>query len=182
MSWLKRIPGVLPTLVSGALIAADLPLEHLKLPPGFAIEVWARVDNPRQMALGKHDSGGGTLFAGSMQAGKVHAIQYGAAFKAQATTLLADGLQRPVGVAYKNGRLYVSAVSRNLPFYAIDHQYRPACRLDRCVDRLDLPDQVFRHRRPVRFVRGEPVVAKSFALGIENDGLVVCLVVAFEPA
>ena len=122
MSWLKRIPGVLLTLVSGALIAADLPLEHLKLPPGFAIEVWARVDNPRQMALGKHDSGGGTLFVGSMQAGKVHAIQYGADFKAQATTLLADGLQRPVGVAYKNGRLYVSAISRILRFDAIDQR------------------------------------------------------------
>lgn len=122
MSWLKRIPGVLLTLVSGALIAADLPLEHLKLPPGFAIEVWARVDNPRQMALGKHDRGGGTLFVGSMQAGKVHAIQYGADFKAQATTLLADGLQRPVGVAYKNGRLYVSAISRILRFDAIDQR------------------------------------------------------------
>ena len=120
MSWLKRIPGVLLTLVSGALIAADLPLEHLKLPPGFAIEVWARVDNPRQMTLGRHDNGGGTLFVGSMQAGKVHAIRYGADFKAQATTLLADGLQRPVGVAYKDGRLYVSAISRILRFDKVD--------------------------------------------------------------
>lgn len=52
----------------------------------------------------------------------MHAIQYGADFKAQATTLLADGLQRPVGVAYKNGRLYVSAISRILRFDAIDQR------------------------------------------------------------
>ena len=54
--------------------AADPPLEQIKLPPGFAIELWARVDNARQMALGRVDANGGTLFVGSMRAGKVHAV------------------------------------------------------------------------------------------------------------
>jgi hypothetical protein len=46
-----------------------LPLASLNLPPGFEIELFARVPNARQMALGKN-----TLFVGSMRAGKVYAI------------------------------------------------------------------------------------------------------------
>lgn len=126
MNKTRRFLGSMLALISSAVIAADLPLENIKLPPGFAIEVWSRVDNPRQMTLGRHDSTGGTLFVGSMHAGKVHAIRYGADFKAQDTTLLADGLQRPVGVAYKDGRLYVSAISQIL-------------RLDKVDQRLDTP-------------------------------------------
>ena len=44
--------------------ASDLPIEEIKLPPGFKIELLARVENARQMALGTK----GTLFVGSMQA------------------------------------------------------------------------------------------------------------------
>ena len=34
--------------------AESLPLASLRLPPGFGIELFARVSNARQMALGKH--------------------------------------------------------------------------------------------------------------------------------
>src|SRR5438046_9330134 len=51
--------------------ASDLPIEEIKLPPGFKIELLARVDNAREMALGAK----GTLFVGSMPAGKVYAVQ-----------------------------------------------------------------------------------------------------------
>ena len=97
---------------------APLPLERIKLPPGFVIELWARVDNARQMALGRVDaaSNGGTVFVGSTQAGKVHAVRFDASFKAQAPTLIASGLQTPAGVAYSAGSLYVSAVSRILRY------------------------------------------------------------------
>ena len=67
-------------------------------------------------------------------------------------------------------------------FDAIDHQHRPAGSPDGGVDRFDLPDQVLRHRRPVCLVFGIPVVAEGLALGVEDDGLVVCLVVAFQAA
>ncbi len=49
---------------------------------------------------------------------------------------------------------------------AIDHQYWPAGRRDRRVDRFDLLDQILRHRRPVRLVGGEPVIAKSCTLRV----------------
>jgi hypothetical protein len=136
MSMLKRFLGAVLALLSGALVAADLPLETIKLPPGFSIEVWSRVDNPRQMALGRYDDRGGTLFVGSMQAGKVHAIRFGADLKAQRTVQLASGLQRPVGVAYKDGRLYVSAVSRILRFDGIEQ------RLDNPPEAVIVTDQL----------------------------------------
>ncbi|AAZ97679.1 L-sorbosone dehydrogenase, putative [Thiobacillus denitrificans ATCC 25259] len=92
--------------VLGAARAAPLPLSRLELPPGFAIEVFARVPNARQMALGKN-----TLFVGSMRAGKVYAIPLRGT---RAPVVIADGLEMPVGVAFRDGDLYVSAVGRIL--------------------------------------------------------------------
>ena len=86
--------------------ADALPIDRLKLPPGFEIEVFARVDNARQMALGKH-----TLFVGSRRAGKVHAIPLNGP---RTPLVVAEGLEMPVGVAFRDGDLYVSAVSRVL--------------------------------------------------------------------
>jgi len=86
--------------------AESLPLARLSLPPGFEIELFARVPNARQMALGKH-----TLFVGSMRAGKVYAVP----LQGPRTPLvIAEGLNLPVGVAFRDGDLYVSAVSRIL--------------------------------------------------------------------
>jgi glucose/arabinose dehydrogenase len=89
--------------------ASDLPIEEIKLPPGFRIELLARVDNAREMALGAK----GTLFVGSMQAGKVYAVQLKPSGP-PAVTVIASGLKMPVGVAFHRGALYVSAVDRIL--------------------------------------------------------------------
>jgi glucose/arabinose dehydrogenase len=99
---------------------ADLPLERIKLPPGFAIELWARVDNARKMTLGYQGVNGGTLYVGSTQAGVVHAVTFDAAYKSRRVTTVATGLQMPAGVAYRKGSLYVSAVSRILRYDDID--------------------------------------------------------------
>jgi len=87
-------------------VADALPLASLKLPPGFEVELFARVPNARQMALGNN-----TLFVGSMRAGKVYAIPLKGARK---PLVIADGLNMPVGVAFRDGDLYVSAVSHIL--------------------------------------------------------------------
>ena len=90
----------------GQAAADALPLASLVLPPGFRIEVFARVPNARQMTLGNH-----TLFVGSMRAGKVYAIPLRGERK---PVVVADKLDLPVGVAFRDGSLYVSAVSRIL--------------------------------------------------------------------
>lgn len=108
--------------LTASVMGADVPLEQIKLPPGFAIELWARVDNAREMTLGRTGANGGTLFVGSTQAGKVHAVRFDGGYKSQAITIVASGIQMPAGVAYKDGSLYVSAVSRILRFDDIEQR------------------------------------------------------------
>ncbi len=108
---------------------AALPLSNIKLPPGFTIElVTDHVPDAREMALGPWDGKRGTLFVGSMASGNVYAVSLDASGAASVRTI-ASGLQMPVGVAYRGGSLYVSAVSR---IVRIDH-------VDTDLDRLPAP-------------------------------------------
>ncbi len=109
-------------LLAWSSVAAALPLETITLPPGFAIELWARVENARQMALGGVDARGGVLYVGSRGAGKVHAVRFDAAYRAGPVTRIADGLNMPSGLAWKDGALYVAAVNRILRYDDIDRR------------------------------------------------------------
>ena len=91
----------------------DEILKQLNLPKGFQISIYAdNVPNARGMALAED----GTLFVGSKE-GSVYAVkdnnQDGVADQ---TYTIAKNLYLPVGVAYKDGALYVSAVNRILKF------------------------------------------------------------------
>ena len=116
MPAMRRLLFLFLALLAVPAAANDLPLDRIKLPPGFAIALFARVDNARGMALGAEN----TLFVGSMRAGKVHALKFDAAYRVTQTHLVAAGLQLPVGVAFRDGALYVSAVSRILRFDGIE--------------------------------------------------------------
>jgi glucose/arabinose dehydrogenase len=98
--------------------APSLPLDEIKLPAGFAIEVYATgVDNARQMALGDK----GTLFVGSRSAGKVYAIvDQDGDKKGDRVYTIASGLNMPSGVAFRDGALYVAAVSRVIRYDGIE--------------------------------------------------------------
>ena len=99
----------------GPTVATELPLEKLQLPPGFSIEVVARVPNARQMAIDDNR----VLYVGSAKLGKVHALKLDANYRAGTLHVIAKDLPMPVGVALREGSLYVSAVSRILRFDAI---------------------------------------------------------------
>ncbi len=114
-SWCRLIA----LLVAGPAVAADrLPLEQIRLPAGFAIELVARLPNARGMSLGA----GNVLYVGSMREGKVYALELDAAWRAKRLHVLARGLDLPVGVAWRDGSLYVSAVSRILRLDDIDRR------------------------------------------------------------
>jgi glucose/arabinose dehydrogenase len=115
MKIMPALLGLVLTALLHSAHAADgaLPIERLKLPPGFSIDVLARVPNARQMALAPTERGH-VLFVGSMREGKVFGLELGRDFKAGNLHVLAQGLQLPVGVAWRDGSLYVSAVSRIL--------------------------------------------------------------------
>ena len=107
---LRIVLGALLAAWLGLARGADLPLDTLKLPPGFSIELLARVPNARQMALGD----GRVLYVGSMHEGKVHALELDANYRAGPLHVVARGLDLPSGVAYRDGSLYIAAVSRVL--------------------------------------------------------------------
>jgi glucose/arabinose dehydrogenase len=88
--------------------ADDIRLGEIKLPPGFAIEVFSgKVPGARSMALGAK----GTLFVGTRDEGKVYAIRNAGSPRAEVITI-AKGLDMPNGVAFRNGALYVAEISR----------------------------------------------------------------------
>jgi glucose/arabinose dehydrogenase len=88
------------------LAYAEVDLKQLKLPPGFAIEVFAEVEDARQMALGDD----GVVFVGSRRKGSIYAVKDGK------TIVLDERLIAPSGLAYRDGHLYVGAVSRILRY------------------------------------------------------------------
>ena len=106
-------------LAAGATpMAQELPLERLALPDGFHIEVYASgVENARQMAL----TPDGTLFVGSREAGNVYAVvDDDDDLKADRVVTIAAGLRMPSGVAFRDGSLYVGAISQILRFDGIE--------------------------------------------------------------
>ena len=115
------------SLAAGALVSAfsmaasaAVQLDLLHAPPGFRIELFSdAVPNAREMALGRYADGKGVLYVGSLSAGKVYAVEF-ASGKAGAVHTIASGLEMPSGVAWREGRLYVAAVSRILRFDGID--------------------------------------------------------------
>lgn len=97
--------------------ARDLPLDRLTMPEGFSISVFAEVDNARQMAMGDT----GILYVGSRRAGKLHAvIDTDGDRTADRVVLIDDGLNLPSGIAYRDGDLFVAAVSTIYRYPDID--------------------------------------------------------------
>lgn len=107
-----------------AFAQSELPLANIKLPPGFSIELVARVPNARAMAWGDSGDRGSTLFVGSMGEGKVYALSIPATGSTNKVVVrtVASGLDLPVGVAYRDGALYVSAVNKLLRYDDIERR------------------------------------------------------------
>jgi glucose/arabinose dehydrogenase len=88
--------------------AADkLPLEKLKAPKGFKIELYAAgVGNARTLRQGDK----GTVFVGSRLLDKVYAIVDRG--EKREVKPIYSGLYRPNGLAFKDGVLYIAELSR----------------------------------------------------------------------
>jgi glucose/arabinose dehydrogenase len=98
-----------------------LPVTKLKAPPGFSIEVYAAgMANARSLAEGDK----GTVFVGSRLVDKVYAIVNKNGQRS--VKVLASGLYRPNGVAFKNGTLYIAELSK-------------VSKIDKVEDNLDNP-------------------------------------------
>jgi glucose/arabinose dehydrogenase len=113
----------IPVLVLAAAFAAGAasaapPIERIKLPPGFRIQLYAdNVENARSLALGDK----GTVFVGTRSEGSVYAlVDSNRDGKAGKVVTIAEGLNAPNGVAFRDGALYVAEISRILRFDNIE--------------------------------------------------------------
>jgi glucose/arabinose dehydrogenase len=96
----------LSAVLAHASPATDKVLANLKVPAGFAVSVYAdNVPDAREMAMGQR----GTLFVGT-RSGSVYAID--SAGQGKSLRVLANRLNMPNGVAFKDGALYVAEIHR----------------------------------------------------------------------
>ena len=93
-------------------------LDRIQLPPGFSIQLYAAaVPNARSLTM----SPKGVLFVGTRQAGKIYAVlDTDQDHVADEVITIAEGLNMPNGVAFRNGALYVAEVNRILRYENIE--------------------------------------------------------------
>ncbi|HMB97712.1 MAG TPA: sorbosone dehydrogenase family protein [Balneolaceae bacterium] len=104
---------------SGSVTPEPGQVDYLSYPEGFTVELFAEnVPNVRAMSV----SPNGVIYAGSRGAGNVYAIlDLNNDFRADSLITIASDLNMPVGVDWKDGDLYVSAVDRILRIEDIDN-------------------------------------------------------------
>jgi glucose/arabinose dehydrogenase len=94
-----------------------LPVTQLKLPKGFKIDVYASgIANARSLRVGDK----GTVFVSNRQLDKVYAI-FERSGKRE-TKVIASGLDRPNGLAYRNGTLYIGEGTKISKLEKIEEQ------------------------------------------------------------
>ncbi len=120
--------------------AKDLPLDKLKVPAGFKVEVWAEgVPEARSLALGDK----GTVFVSNRNLSNVYAI-VDKDGKREVKILL-KGLNTPNGVAFGNGTLYVAEHDRITSYDGIED------RLDNPPDAKVVIDGLDPYKQPGHF-------------------------------
>ena len=90
-------------------------VDKLVVPKGFKVEVWASgIPNARTMRQGDK----GTVFVAGRLSDKVHAVvEKGGKREVK---VIASGMHRPNGLAFKDGTLYVAEISKVTKFEKIE--------------------------------------------------------------
>ena len=114
-----------------------LPVDKIKVPPGFKVEVWSSGHaGARTMVRGDK----GTIFMGTRGIGRVYAITDDMGKRHVRT--IASGLTQPNGLAFKGGALYVLAINRVLRYDNIEDKLdNPGTPVD-LTKNFDLPPEV----------------------------------------
>ena len=116
--------------------ASELPLDKLKLPPGFKVEVWAEgVPEARSLALGDK----GTVFVSNRNLTNVYAVvdQGG---RREVKKIL-SGLKSPNGIAFSKGTLYVAERHRITRYDGIEDRLDSPPEARVVIDKLDPNNQ-----------------------------------------
>jgi glucose/arabinose dehydrogenase len=112
--------------------AKDLPIDKLKVPAGFRVEVWAEgLPNARSLALGDK----GTVFVGTRQLKNVYAV-VDRGGKREVKTLF-KGLDTPNGIAFSKGTLYIAERNRITRYDGIEGRLDNPPEAKVIIDNLD---------------------------------------------
>lgn len=128
--------------------AQDIDLKTLETPDGFTISVYARVKNPRQMTLGDN----GTVYVGTRSGaeGSVYALLNPMGKNAASEVKVVDkGLSSPNGVVFKDGDLYVAAMTTIFKYKDVAENLGKTNDVDIIMD--DLPDEAMHSQRYLEF-------------------------------
>jgi glucose/arabinose dehydrogenase len=114
----------------------ELPLDKLKVPAGFKVEVWAEgIPEARSLALGDK----GTVFVSNRLAKNVYAV-VDSGGKRQVKTLL-KGLNAPNGIVFSKGTLYVAERDRITRYDGIEDKLDNPPEAKVVIDNLDPSQQ-----------------------------------------
>ena len=123
-----------------------IPLDRIKLPPGFKAEIWSHGQAAaRTMVMGDK----GTMFMGTRVIGRVYAITNQGG-KREVKVLL-QGLTQPNGLAFRDGSLYVFAINRVLRYDNIEDKLDNPGEPVELTKAYDLPDTVHHNWKYVAF-------------------------------
>jgi glucose/arabinose dehydrogenase len=120
-AWKQGMPAEMATSTLAPLAgkltvtaAADIPLNKLKLPPGFKAEIWS-TGTPGVRAMTRGESG--KIYAGTRGLGRVYEISDNG--KERTSRVLVDKLNQPAVTIHK-GNLYVMSVDKALRYDNIE--------------------------------------------------------------
>ena len=114
---MKNLALAIIVVFASGCIAQEVDLDSLVLADGFSIAVYAEaLEGPRQMALGAD----GVVYVGSQRGRVVAVIDQDHDGVAERVVTVAEGLNRPNGVAYDDGDLYIGEIHRISKISGID--------------------------------------------------------------
>ncbi len=124
--------------------AADIPVQNIKLPPGFKAEIWATgIPGGRAMARGED----GKIYVGTRGIGRVYEVTDTGS--ARTSRVVVDKLVQPAGVAFKNGSLYVISINKVLRFDGIEKN--PAVAPVDMTEKFKLPPEQHHNWKYIAF-------------------------------
>jgi glucose/arabinose dehydrogenase len=116
--------------------ASDLPLDKLKVPPGFKVEVWVEgVPEARSLVLGDK----GTVFVSNRNLADVYAI-VDRGGKREIKKIF-TGMKSPNGIAFSKGTLYVAERHRITRYDGIEDKLDSPPEAKVVIDNLDPSSQ-----------------------------------------
>ena len=123
---------------------SEIPVDKLKVPKGFQVEVWAHgMPGVRMMTRGSK----GTIWAGTRVIGRVYEIKDKGGERTH--RVLAEKLTQPNGVAFQGGNLYVMAINRVFRYDGIEDN--PSVKPVELTEQFKLPPEAHHNWKFIAF-------------------------------